>query len=340
MALINARATSFTFGTSGNDIINASYLLGDMIDGLAGDDTITGLDGSDTLLGGAGRDTIYGLGGHDVIDGGAGNDKLYGGAGNDILRPDNGGIGDDFIDGGADWDTLDYSSSAATRGVKVDLRITTAQKTLGAGTDTIRNVELVYGTKFNDTITGSSGDNYLFGLGGSDTLIGGDGNDGLYGGSYGDLSGDKLDGGNGDDFLQGANGADTLTGGAGNDRIYSSGGADIITGGLGFDRFVFQATTDSNAASIDQILDFNGAEDLIVLEPMSFVINAQDTRFIGSNAFSVTGVPEIRVTNNAGTQLVEVDTTGNGGADMVIQVVGTALALDDFVIYSGGLLLV
>ena len=34
---INARATTYTYGTAGNDIITAQYLLGDLIDGLGGD---------------------------------------------------------------------------------------------------------------------------------------------------------------------------------------------------------------------------------------------------------------------------------------------------------------
>ena len=67
---INAHATTFTFGTAGKDIIDAQYLLGDMIDGLGGDDIINGLDGNDLLLGGTGRDTISGNGGNVVIDGG------------------------------------------------------------------------------------------------------------------------------------------------------------------------------------------------------------------------------------------------------------------------------
>ncbi|HMW17877.1 MAG TPA: M10 family metallopeptidase C-terminal domain-containing protein [Accumulibacter sp.] len=236
-----------------------------------------------------------------------------------------------------DGDTVDYSSAPVTRGVRVDLRITTAQKTLGAGTDTIRDVESVIGTSFNDTLIGSNGDNQLIGGLGSDSLDGGDGNDSLYV-RFEDLGGDTMNGGNGNDLLWAGNGADLLNGGAGNDQIYVGGGADTISGGLGFDRFIFQNTTDSNAAAIDRIIDFNGAEDLIVLEPLFFVINSQNTQFIGSNAFSMSGVPEIRVTSSAGTQLVEVDTTGNGGADMVIQVVGTALALDDFLFTGGGIL--
>ncbi len=110
---INAKATTYTYGTSGNDIINAQYLLGDLIDGLAGNDTITGLDGGDVLVGNNGHDIIHGLGGHDVLDGGAGRDQLFGGLGNDLFRPDTGAIGNDFMDGGSDLDTIDYGNSAA-----------------------------------------------------------------------------------------------------------------------------------------------------------------------------------------------------------------------------------
>lgn len=323
---IDAQATTFTFGTAGNDIINAQYLLGDLIDGLAGNDTITGLDGSDTLVGGAGRDTIYGFGGHDTLDGGSGNDRLFGGTGNDILRPDDGLIGNDFVDGGDGIDTIDYGTSGATGGVWIDLRITSAQNTRGAGADTILNVEQVIGTNFNDRIIGSDADNWLFANGGSDSLSGGNGNDYLFSGNL-DFRADILNGGAGNDNLMGGYGNDTLNGGTGNDMISSSLGTDVLSGGTGGDKFNFMNVADSNAAAKDQILDFNGVEDVIILQPLQFVANIA---FIGSNAFSSAGLSEIRVTSNAGMQLVEVDIDGNGTADMMIDVVGTALVSDDF----------
>ena len=64
--------------------------------------------------------------------------------------------------------------------------------------------------------------------------------------------------------------------------------------------------------------------------PLSFVVNVDATRFIGAGNFTSSGVSEIRVTENAGVQLVEIDKNGNGGVDMVIEVVGTALTFDDF----------
>ena len=336
MALVNAQATTFTFGTDGNDIINAQYMLGDLIDGKGGNDTITGLDGSDWLYGGAGRDTIYGMGGHDVLDGGAGNDRLYGGTGNDVLRPDSGGTGDDFMDGGADIDTVEYSNAAVTRGIKLDLRITTAQYTGGAGRDTIRNVENVVGTNFNDTIIGNDADNFIMAGEGGDALSGGNGNDNLLAG-FGDFNGDTLNGGAGNDNLSGGYGADTLNGGTGNDALQGGLGADVLTGGAGIDQFRFDLTTDSDAAGMDTIMDFNGAEDTIFINPLSWAINPQDTAFIGSAAFSNAGHSEIRATYVGITQLVEIDIGGNGSVDMMLRVNGTALALDDFV--TGGLIL-
>lgn len=323
---INEAATSYTFGTAGNDIINAQYLLGDLINGLAGNDTITGLDGGDTLLGGDGRDTLYGLGGHDVLDGGSGNDRLFGGAGNDILRPDNGLVGKDLIDGGDGIDTIDYGAFGGSRGVRVDLRITSAQDTRGAGTDTIVNVENVVGTSFDDVIIGSDADNFLMAGAGRDTLSGGNGNDTLWAG-LGDLNGDILSGDNGRDNLLGGYGNDTLNGGADNDLLTGSLGADVLSGGTGRDRFNFQGVGDSDLVAVDRILDFNGAEDLILLQPLQYSARVD---FIGSNAFVASGASQIRVTSNAGTQLVEVDVNGDGSGEMKIQVVGTALAADDF----------
>ena len=240
---IPGRATTFTYGTTGNDIIYAQYLDGDLIDGLAGDDIIFGSEGrqgdfgptgSDTLIGGDGRDTIYGLGGHDQIFGGSGNDQLYGGAGNDALQggagndrlyggdgddfitPDSDAIGSDYIDGGLGNDTLSYSLAPVTRGVRVDLGKTSSQDTLGAGRDTIINIENVVGTAFGDSLTGNSANNRLEGLNGNDALNGMGGNDVLVGGA----------------------GNDTMYGGSGNDWFYAdSGGAgnDTMDGGTGFD---------------------------------------------------------------------------------------------------------
>lgn len=60
-----------------------------------------------------------------------------------------------------------------------------------------------------DTLLGSTGDDFMYGLGGNDALYGGDGND-------------ELDGGEG---------SNVLSGGAGSDRLVGGSGADYILGG-------------------------------------------------------------------------------------------------------------
>jgi Ca2+-binding RTX toxin-like protein len=169
----------------------------------AGSDTLISIE---NLTGSGFNDTLTGSAGDNVIDGGAGNDVLQGGAGNDTMI---GGTGNDTIDGGANTDTASYAS--ATSAVSVSLAITGAQNTVGAGTDTLTNIENLTGSNFNDTLTGSNGAN---------TLIGGWGND-------------TLNGGAGDDILDGGLGNDQVIGGTGND-IYLfafGGGTDVFNGG-------------------------------------------------------------------------------------------------------------
>jgi Ca2+-binding RTX toxin-like protein len=300
---INAKATTFTYGTVGNDTIYAQYLLGDMIDGLGGNDTIFGLDGDDILLGNAGRDVLYGAAGHDKLDGGAGNDKLYGGTGNDILI---GGTGDDLIDGGLDSDTVDYSDASA--GVRVNLSSTSQQNTGGAGRDTIVNVENVTGSNFNDVLTGNAFDNFMLAGAGADTLRGGDGNDTLVTLGADGLS-DTLDGGNGKDSLMSGVGNDTLTGGADNDILNGFYGQDLLTGGAGADKFQFNSAQDSTFTAPDKITDFVVGEDKIEASFASVV--------------SISGV--------ATAQTVLLDFTFDGVADSAILVSANAvLTLGDF----------
>jgi Ca2+-binding RTX toxin-like protein len=319
MAIIN--------GTEKNDILTAINVdingIGDEIYGLGGNDTITGFLGSDKLFGGAGRDTIYGMDGHDTMDGGTGNDRLFGGNGNDGMA---GGAGDDYLDGELGYDAVDYRGVTGTLGVTVDLRITKAQNTKADGYDTIINVEQVWGSNLNDTITGSNGDNDLYGFNGSDIINGAGGNDNIFGG-FGETTGNILSGGDGNDNIIASYGADTLRGDAGNDRLTGSLGTDKLTGGTGADRFVFDNLADSTVAAVDTITDFNGAEDLIMLAPLQFTVSQT---FIGSSAFSATGGAELRVTTAAGVQTLQVDANGDGTADMAIKVIGTALAADDF----------
>ncbi|MEA2998323.1 MAG: hypothetical protein QOK17_156 [Sphingomonadales bacterium] len=133
---------------------------------------INGTPGDDTLLGTESDDTIHADAGHDYVRARGGNDSLYGEDGDDYL---DGGPGDDLIDGGAGWDRVAFHS--ATGGIHVDLGVQgVAQDTL-FGMDTLVGIEHASGTIYADTITGNSGDNWLWGEGGDDSYSAGGGND-------------------------------------------------------------------------------------------------------------------------------------------------------------------
>ena len=150
---------------------------------------IIGTNSNNTLNGTASADTLIGRAGNDTLNGSGGNDRL------------NGGVGTDILNGSTGIDTADYSNlvingttyTGATAGVTVNLGLTSAQNTGGAGTDTLKSIENLIGTNFADRLTGNSANTVLSGLAGNDTLLGGGGNDRLIGGA----GNDRLDGGTG-----------------------------------------------------------------------------------------------------------------------------------------------
>jgi Ca2+-binding RTX toxin-like protein len=132
--------------------------------------------GNDTINGTANNDTIDALAGNDWIYGKEGNDSLKGGEGSDILAGD---AGNDTLDGGthgSGWG--DFAAFlSATAGISVDLTAGTASDGLG-GTDTLIGIEGVYDTAFNDTLKGSSAQDFFFlNWGGNDTVDGQGGSD-------------------------------------------------------------------------------------------------------------------------------------------------------------------
>jgi Ca2+-binding RTX toxin-like protein len=171
----------------GNDVVNlngsftanGTYLLT-----MSGDDQVNA--NSSTAFGfvhlGVGNDQFNGGNASETVYGGAGNDRIFAQGGNDLM---DGGLGNDELDGGGGTDTVSYTATATSNqgGVRVDLAINVAQDTLGAGIDTIRNVENLTGTAFADTLFGNSGANLLNGGAGNDVLEGRLGADQLVGGS-------------------------------------------------------------------------------------------------------------------------------------------------------------
>jgi Ca2+-binding RTX toxin-like protein len=153
----------------------------------------------------------------DTLYGTSSDDAIYGYEGNDSLK---GFGGADRLDGGAGIDTVFYGDSS--EGVAVNLATGRGVGGSAEG-DILISIENVFGSNFNDLLTGTSGANRLHGGEGNDVIKGGGGND-------------YLDGGNGNDILQtGSFGTSTLVGGAGDDTFKGTGGSDVLIGGLGND---------------------------------------------------------------------------------------------------------
>lgn len=143
--------------------------------------------GPDVYHGTAARERIYGLDGDDWLTGGQEEDQFIGDAGNDTL--DGGGPNDptnqddlNFV-----WDSADYddeywrtvNAGVTARGVVVDLQTGVATDTHG-DTDTLIEIERVFGTPLGDQMTGSAADEAFDPHGGADTIDGGAGWDSLH----------------------------------------------------------------------------------------------------------------------------------------------------------------
>ena len=161
-------------GSKYNDILTgnaeANYLSGD-----DGDDVLSGGAGMDGLYGGIGKDTLYGGDDSDTLWGDAADDRLFGGDGDDFMA---GGHGADLLTGGLGIDTLSYASSSTgvTTGVTINLATNTASGG-DAHLDTISEFENVTGSRFADTLTGTSGTNVIAAGAGDDMITGGTGAD-------------------------------------------------------------------------------------------------------------------------------------------------------------------
>jgi len=197
-------------GSALNDVLTGNGEANSIRAG-GGDDTVAAGDGADTLFGWTGNDTLLGESGDDTINASDGDDTLDGGDGNDVLN------------GGNGIDTASYAS--ATAGVTVSLLLTTAQNTVGAGIDTLAEIENLTGSAHNDSLTGNTGANTIRAGGGDDTVAGGAGADTLFGWT----GNDTLLGEGGNDTLNGSDGDDTLDGGPGNDVLIGGNGIDTAT---------------------------------------------------------------------------------------------------------------
>ncbi len=146
------------------------------------------------------------------------------------------GCGDDFIDGGDGFDTVDFSEKDGA--ITINLALTTPQPS-HQGSDTLISIEGVIGSDGNDRLIASKTSSILDGFMGSDILIGNVG----------------------DDHLDGSWESDTIRGGGGDDIIIGGSHSDTLSGGAGVDTFVLE-TVVADGGEDDHIVDFEERDQI------------------------------------------------------------------------------
>ena len=341
--------TSVSFSLSDADRADIENLTAVSSDGL----TLTGNSLANVITGGAGSD---------VLNGGAGADTLRGDDGNDIYYFDNtGDRASDNADGG--YDTV-YSSVGVALGANIECLFLTGAESINGK-----------GNELGNALYGNDGDNVIDGRAGADAMRGGAGNDTYLVDNAGDrafesstsgidtvkatvsftlganverlvltgedaingkgnASDNRLSGNDSSNMLVGLEGADNITAGAGADRLYGGSGNDLLTGGDGADRFYFDTELDS-AANFDRILDFNAAEDTVLLDQDVFSAFAT-TGTLSASAFHVGTVAhdeDDRIVYDSTSGCLYYDADGDGAGEQVLfgQVTaGLTLASADF----------
>jgi Ca2+-binding RTX toxin-like protein len=236
-----------------------------------------------------------------------------------------------------------------------------------SGNDTINGTKYadgLVGEIGNDTLNGNAGNDYLLGGAGADKLFGGAGYDVAFymfatkgvtaslakaslntneakGDIYSSIEGlvgsshaDKLYGDGGANYLWGGAGKDLISGAGGGDALGGGAGADDLTGGAGDDWFIFEAVSESTAASAgrDTIFDFSAAEGdrihLAGIDASTKTAGDQAFAFIGTAAFHGKA-GELRYEKKASDTYIYADVNGDGKADFSVH-------LDDAVTLSKG----
>ncbi len=280
----------FVFGEEGNDILfggtrddrlsgglGNDFLFGgediDFLEGGAGADLLDGGDGEDTAMynndpagvivdlqageatdGFGNRDRLVGIEdalgstGNDSFTGDLADNDFLGGKGDDTF---NSSDGDDLFDGGEGTDAVIYLSHDAP--IRVDL--SKEQATDGSGKkDTLKGIENIVGSAFNDRLVGNDQNNDIRGHDGQDVLDGQGGAQDLLFGNDGqdtvsyendpagvtvDLgAGAGRDGVGGRDFY---NSIESVTGSAHADVLTGDANPNLLDGGPGDDTLIGHA---------------------------------------------------------------------------------------------------
>ena len=345
-------------GTSDRDVITGDGRI-NVLKGGSGDDVIRGGIGSDTLDGGEGNfdevhfddlvnygvtldleagtaffsgdvstDNLIGFELYfattqdDQIRGSANADTVYGLAGDDLFLASS---GVDFLDGGSESDSLDYSALDAATYVRVTLDGSRAVDVDvgGVGIQRITRIENVTGSDGADTLGGDALSNTLLAGGGDDRVFGGAGSDLLEGGAgFDELRFDEL----------GAVGITLTLGSAGGTALYA---ADNSTDTFsGFERYFSTQQDDVVATSDDSDIVFTLAGDDSIAASLG-----ADTLDggLGSDSLDysgVAGISSIRLElDNATPVQVEISGADNDTISNIENIVGTSG--DDVIIGDG-----
>lgn len=299
--------------------------------GEGGSDTLIGNIGADTLVGGMGADSLDGGNGGDSLVGGLGDDTMLGGIGDDIfaigpidrLADPNTLVlvdfGKDVIDGGAGTDTLfvdgpavyvpdisgnPYWPLVSAPPVRANLGLGTLRIGDSDNRSVLVSIENIETGSGNDSINGSTGDNFIqagdganvvYALGGDDTIVGG--STVFYGFDYRIDEVELLNGGPGDDVIYGSGslvfldvpkydytGTDILVGGGGDDTLYGGPAFQTMSGGSGRDVFVLTDEVLHQDMSFGEyattkITDFEHSKDTIHFD---FTNGDNPTKFVGA----------------------------------------------------------
>lgn len=209
----------------------------------AGALTVTGNTGADTItVDGANTHTLTGGTGNDTFDVNGGTHAITDLSGSDVLQVASGAVVNATV-------SADFTAASTTANVGGTV-------TLTAANDADVNMTLA-------TVATAATDGYIITAAGNaaaSTLIG-------------SAAADTITGGDNNDTLTGLAGNDTITGGAGNDTITGGAGADTLVGGTGDDTYVYDGTSEVDAA--ETITDGAGTADKVkVTEDTDFSVMA------------------------------------------------------------------
>ncbi len=320
--------SQFISGQGSDTLLSIENVIGtinsDHLTGTAAANALNGGLGNDTMIGGNGSDTYYvdatgdvvtettagATGGIDTVVStlatyslGANlengrvvtNGAMHGNALNNFIQA---GTGSNVMSGGSGRDTLSYENGlAGTRGVTVNLAVTTAQATGGSGSDRFSGFENLIGSRGADKLTGDAAAN----------------------------------------MLSGGAGADTISGGGGNDTLVGGTGRDLLNGNAGSDVFDYNGVADSGitATTWDSISGFVRGEDKIDLSTIdaSPATGNGSFSFIGAASFSAAGQLRYVYNSTTGKGVLFGNTDADATAEFAIELVGvTALSAADLVL--------